>query len=78
MKRWLTVIARDNGNTRRGYEGVLVYNVTADPSDELGVLAAVIDEREEDLCEEMSPEECEEIEILFAFPGSLSTIADWR
>ncbi len=66
----LTVICREDGT---GYEqDVLIYDVKADPNDEEAVRKAVEEAREADLGEHV------DMEILFAFAGNISTVADWR
>jgi hypothetical protein len=76
-KQTMTVICRDNTNTRNNYEGVLIYTVEADPADELAVFAAVIEAREADMGK-LDEDEREAIQVLFAFEGNLAPIADWR
>ena len=73
----ITVIGRDRGNERHGYEGVLIYAVKVPDLEMETALAAFIDTRQEDLGP-MSEEEKEDCEVLFAFESDLPTVADWR
>jgi hypothetical protein len=76
----LTVIIRDN------YEPLsdpLIYVVRVESLDHDTVLAAVNVERLKDLSlaqDELDELELDELDLTlcFAFPGELSTVADWR
>jgi hypothetical protein len=74
-KKKFTVICRDNGNTRHGYEAVLIYTIeVADIND----TDAVIDEIIEWRASEVDNVDEDDIELLFAYEGDLKAVADWR
>jgi hypothetical protein len=70
----LTVIVRDN------YDPLgdpLIYAVKVTSLDHEAILWAVTEARLADLGEEVSPDNLD-LDLLFAFAGDLSTVADWR
>jgi hypothetical protein len=73
----ITVICRET------YPDPLIYTVqVADPTDEDAVRDAVLAARLDDLDAQDDPDLRQVVEdnlqVFFAFPGDLSTVADWR
>ena len=64
----LTVVCREEG-----YDDILIYVVDANPKNDSEVQQAVQDQRAADLDGDAST-----MEVLFAFVGDLTPIADWR
>jgi hypothetical protein len=65
----LTVICQEDG-----YPEPLIYTINADPNDKADVVSKICLERAADL----GFENLRDIEVLFAFAGDISPVADWR
>ena len=72
----LTVVCRDKSNERHDYEGVLIYAVTADLANPPAIVRAIVDHRRNEIGNDDVA--ADDIELLFAFAGDLSPVADWR
>jgi hypothetical protein len=72
----ITCIVKDN---YPGYHDPLIYTVdVANPSDQAEVLAAVTAERLNDLGGSGDDHHDLDLELMFAFEGNLTPVADWR